>query len=315
MIARRHWLLALSLVLRATPSGADDDELPCAAPLPTVEAVGQCLGASVFNGGPWSILATTPSARLVRAGNERGPTVFVVALRAGGWAAVDEVEYEQGNSQRHGELRAGTASETTVGAHVVARFDVHVDDEIVGNAQLRGDPDARKTTTIARERSVFCVIGGRCVSVMTSCQAALTVENADYETVKQQHGRFTGRVQLGADGVVTLATVKLQDKAQLCDLADEAKSPQRLWSEPPAPADTPRWTAPRLCTVTAARAHFVDAMDATALRAYVVKGDRVEVTPRAESDRDYVVARYHGTKTLTVGLLEAKSLDCKTTSP
>ncbi|HEX4457853.1 MAG TPA: hypothetical protein VIA18_07770, partial [Polyangia bacterium] len=210
---------------------------------------------------------------------------------------------------------AGTASETTVGAHVVARFDVHVDDEIVGNAEVRGDPDAMETRTIARERSIFCVIGGRCVSVMRSCQATLTVANSDYKTLKEQHGRFTGRAQLGADGIVTLTNVQRHDKAQLCDVGDETKSSQRLWSEPPAPADTPRWTPPRACTVTAARAHFVDGKDLTPLRAYVVKGDRVEVTPRAEEDRDYVVARYRGAKTLTIGLVEAKSLDCKTTSP
>jgi hypothetical protein len=251
----------------------------------------------------------------VRAGNELGPTVYVVAKRAGGWAAVDEVEYEQGQAQRHGELHAGTASETTIGAHVVARFDVHVDDEIVGNGEVRGDPDARATTTIARERSVFCVIGGRCVTVLTSCRAALTVENHDYETIKEQHGRFTGSAQLTADGAVTLTAIKLQDRAQLCDLTEAPKSPQRLWSEPPALADTPRWTPPRVCTVTAVRAHFVDANDHTPLRAYVVKGDRVEVTPRADEDRRYVVARYRGPKTLTIGLLEDKSLDCKTTPP
>lgn len=316
MMTRLVWLAALPLVLAATPARADEPELPCAAPLPTVEAVGQCLGAALLNGGPWSILATTPSARLVRAGNAQGPTVYVVAKRADGWAAVAEVEYEQGHGHRHAELSAGTASETTVGTHVVARFDVYVDGEITRGASLPGKDDATETTTVESERSIFCVIGGRCVTVMTGCQALRTVDEADFAKVKEQHGHLRGRAQLGADGVVTVMTSARQDKAGLCQL-DERPPPltQRLWSEPPAAADTPRWTAPRVCTVIAERAHFVDAEQRAPARAYVVKGDRVEVTPRAEANRNYVVARFRGPTKLTIGLLEAKSLDCKATPP
>lgn len=294
-------LVCLALVMWAAPARADDGdkEPPCAAPLPTIEAVGQCLGASLADGGPWSILATTPSARLVRVGNEPGAAVYVVAMRAGGWAAVTEVA----SGRRHAELRAGAASETSLGAHVVARFDVHTDDE------RRDEAGARATTRVAGERSIFCVVDGRCVSVMTACQAARTTDSG---ATREQRGRWLARAQLGADGRVSTTTPTADDPARLCE---RPSASQRLWSEPPAAADRPRWTAPRACTVSAERAHFVDAQTLTPLRAYVVKGDRVEVTPRVARDPRYVVARFRGPTKLTVGLLEVARLDCKAASP
>ncbi len=287
------------LAAAASPARAGEREPPCGAPLPTVDAVGQCLGASVRNPGPWSVLATTPSARLVRAGNPLGPTVFVVAMRGSGWAAVAEVESEPGQGPRRAELRAGAAAETSIGAHVVTRFDVHVDDERDAAVELAG------------ERSILCVIDGRCLDVTTDCQATRTT-GKDSRSVGQAQGRVSGRAQLGADGLVTLTALTVDDPARLC-----ARSPaaQRLWSEPPAAADRPRWTAPRACTVVAARAYFRDPLALTPLRAYVLAGDRVEVSDRGDGDPSYVVARYQGAKKLTIGVLDAKSLDCAAPKP
>ena len=277
---------------------ANGNEPPCSAPLPTVDAIGQCLGASLRNPGPWSVLATTPSARLVRAGNPQGPEVFVVARRGSGWAAVAAVNFEHG----HAEVRAGTASETSIGAQVVARFEVHGEDAV--DTRVARDPDALDTVAVASERSIFCVIGGRCLIVTTDCQATHTITKRE-RTITDEKGQFAGHVQLGADGVVTLTTEALHDPARLCE---RPAATQRLWTEPAA--DAPRWTPLRVCTVVAPRAYFRDPLALTPLRACVLKGDRVEVSARGDEDANYVVARYQGAQKLTIGVLEAKSLAC-----
>ncbi len=73
------------------------------------------------------------------------------------------------------------------------------------------------------------------------------------------------------------------------------------------------YTPPARCSVAAAKAHFFSVMTGTPAprKGYVVKGDIVETTPvQNENAPGFILARYRGRKSSTVGLLKTSALDC-----
>lgn len=67
------------------------------------------------------------------------------------------------------------------------------------------------------------------------------------------------------------------------------------------------------CIVSAERAHFyvVDKFPPEKRKAYVIAGDPVEVAPvRNEGGDDFVLARFKGAKSVTVGFMHKNDLDC-----
>lgn len=75
---------------------------------------------------------------------------------------------------------------------------------------------------------------------------------------------------------------------------------------------------PEVCTVAVERSHFhvVDTLDSGRRRAYVIRDDRVEVTPaRHTGDQEWVLGRFVGPQTTTIGLVARDDLECPTARP
>lgn len=75
---------------------------------------------------------------------------------------------------------------------------------------------------------------------------------------------------------------------------------------------------PEVCTVAAERSHFhvVDTLDRGRRPAYVIRDDRVEVTPaRHTGDQQWVLGRFVGPQITTIGLVARDDLECPSAGP
>jgi hypothetical protein len=129
------------------------------------------------------------------------------------------------------------------------------------------------------------------------------------------HRVAEGRWEL-VDGDSTIALAAAADGVRLEVTAGVAQFCGAGWGGDRLPLASRR--SPLTCTVTAERASFftVTGSNPEVRKAYVVRGDRVETVPVQNLEaQGFLLARYLGSKSTTLGLLRKADLACPTPEP